>query len=92
MFIKWQIINILNSFLFNFRKFPEANVKKMLTNYYEINLTTECKRLRCRLHSICYKTGGSWWGVFFPIHHLVEKQKRVNHFCLFQNGLVLNFI
>jgi hypothetical protein len=39
---------------------------------------TDCKRLRCRLHSTCYKTGGYWWVFFDWIP--VEKRTEIKIF------------
>ena len=61
---KWQTINNLYLFLFNFSLKSGANVKKMLKKYYEFLSTKFRKRLRLRLHRICYKTGGDRWVSF----------------------------
>jgi hypothetical protein len=54
---KWQTINNLYLFLFNFSLKSGANVKKMLKKYYDFMSAKFRKRLRLRLRPICYKTG-----------------------------------
>ena len=50
----------------------------MLTKIRAFRASHHCKRLRCRLRQICYKTGSCWWG----------KKTGFNE-VIFENGAVL---